>query len=158
LPDPPSYPQVELRAASMVDIPLLQVAIDESVEPVAATQAIDTRDLADSQPPATNASAGEPPEVDSYPFTRPRPVSGPRGVDRFPSASLQAKESGTVRINICVSTSGTVDSVEVTSSSGFPRLDRAALGIASEYRFKPAMRRGHPVAACAQYNIIFKVT
>jgi len=32
------------------------------------------------------------------------------------------------------------------------------LGIAAQYRFRPAMRGGHAIAACAQYNIIFKVT
>jgi tagatose-1,6-bisphosphate aldolase len=30
--------------------------------------------------------------------------------------------------------------------------------MAAEYHFRPAMREGHPIAACAQYNIIFKAT
>jgi hypothetical protein len=36
-------------------------------------------------------------------------------------------------------------------------LDAVALGIASEYQFKPALRLGHPVAACDQYRVVFKV-
>jgi TonB family protein len=79
-------------------------------------------------------------------------------LDRYPNASIKAKESGTVVMNICVSPTGKVDSVELAQSSGFSRLDQVALGIASEYRFQPAMRAGHPIAACAHYNIIFKVT
>jgi len=94
---------------------------------------------------------------DSIPIVRPRPISGPRGADRYPNASLKAKESGTVEMNICVSPAGGVDSVEVAQSSGFPRLDQVALGIAAEYRFQPATREGHPVAACAHYRIVFKV-
>jgi protein TonB len=78
-------------------------------------------------------------------------------VDRYPNASIRAKESGTVVMNICVSPTGSVDSVELARSSGFPRLDQVALGIASEYQFQPATRLGHPVAACAHYRIVFKV-
>jgi outer membrane biosynthesis protein TonB len=50
-----------------------------------------------------------------------------------------------------------VENVELTRSSGFPRLDRVALGIASEYLFQPATRHGLPVAACADFKILFKV-
>jgi TonB family protein len=58
-------------------------------------------------------------------------------------------------MNICVSPAGRVDSVEVARNSGFARLDQVALSVASEYRFQPATRHGHPVAACAHYPITF---
>jgi periplasmic protein TonB len=103
-------------------------------------------------------AARPPPEVDPRSVVLPRPMSGPRGVDRYPGESLKAKESGTVVMNICISPAGKVDSVELARSSGFPRLDQVALGIASEYQFQPATRHGHPVAACVPYRIVFKVT
>jgi periplasmic protein TonB len=155
IPDPPPpFPPVMLQGVSSIDLPSPQIAIDVPAEQVAATEAIDTRDLGDSQLPVT---AGSLPQVDPSPVVRPRPIAGPRGVDRYPKASIRAKESGTVVMNICVSPSGKVDSVELASSSGFPRLDQVALGIASEYQFQPAMRQGHPIAACAHYRIVFKV-
>jgi periplasmic protein TonB len=155
IPDPPSFLPVMLQANSPIDAPLLQIAIDVPAEPVLETPAIDTRIAAISQSPVT---ASVPPEGDPGSVVRPRPIAGPRGVDRYPNASIRAKESGTVVMNICVSQAGRVDSVELARSSGFRRLDQVALGIASEYQFKPATRQGHPIAACADYYIVFKVT
>ena len=154
IPNPPSYPSVILQASNPFDVPPVQVAIDLPAEQVPVTLAIDTRDLGNSQLPLASR---EPPEADPSLVVRARPIAGPRGVDRYPNASIRAKESGTVVMNICVSPTGSVDSVELARSSGFPRLDQVALGIASEYQFQPATRLGHPVAACAHYRIVFKV-
>lgn len=156
VPDPPSYPPVVFQAASSIELPLVRVAIDLPTEqPAAAIRATDTLDLKESpKPPVAKAVA----DADPGPVVRPRPISGPRGADRYPNESMRAKETGTVGVSICVSPAGTVDSVELARSSGFPRLDHVALGIASEYRFQPATRAGRPVAACLQYNIVFKLT
>jgi len=155
-PSPPSFPPVILQESRRIEPPPLQISIDVAADPVPpAIAAIDTRGLGDSKLPVTATAL---PEVDASPVVRPRPIGGPRGVDRYPSASLKAKESCTVVMNICVSPTGKVDSVELAQSSGFPRLDQVAVDIAAEYRFKPALRAGHPIAACAHYNIIFKVT
>jgi protein TonB len=156
IPNALSFPPVILQASSPIDPPPLQISIDVSAdEPPAATQAIDTGELGDSK---SLVAATASPEVDPTPVVRPQPIGGPRGADRYPSASIKAKESGKVVMNICVSPAGKVDSVELAQSSGFPRLDRVALSLASEYRFQPAMREGHPIAACVHYNIIFKLT
>jgi periplasmic protein TonB len=153
-PTPPPLPPLVVEAGSPVEFSPLLIDMDLPTEPVAATQAIDTRYVDTSQPLADAA----PYAVDPVPLVRPRPISGPRGADRYPNESIKARESGTVVINICVSQAGQVDSVEMTRSSGFPRLDKVAMGMASEYRFQPATRQGHPVAACAEYFIAFKVT
>jgi periplasmic protein TonB len=153
-PNPPSFPPVIMLASSRIASPPPQIAIDLPQERPPGTQAIDTRDSQDSELPVV---ANALPEVDPNPIIRPRPIGGPRGVDRYPTASLKAKESGTVEMNICVSPAGRVDSVELARSSGFPRLDQVAVAMASEYQFQPATRYGHPVAACAHYRIVFKV-
>lgn len=154
---PPPLPPVMLDSNIPNIPPPLHVSVDLPADPAAQpTQAItsaDPGDLAGKLPATANASA----QIDPIPMVRPRPITGPRGADRYPSASIKAKESGTVEMNICVSQAGQVDSVEVAQSSGFPRLDQVAMGIAAEYRFQPATREGHPVAACAHYRIVFKV-
>jgi periplasmic protein TonB len=155
-PKPPTFPPLLLQAGSPIEFSPLRLDIDVPTEQVAATQAIDAR-YSDASPRSVLANAA-PYDVDPAPLLRPRPISGPRGVDRYPNGSIKAKESGTVVINICVSQAGRVDSVEVTRSSGFPRLDKVAVGIASEYLFQPATRQGRPVAACAEYYIAFKLT
>lgn len=157
IPSPPSLPPVVLAESNPVAPLPLQISIDLPAEQAPpTTAAINTADMGDlpAQPPV---AAAAPLEVDSSPVIRPQPISGPRGADRYPNASIKAKESGAVDMNICVSPGGKVDSVEVAHSSGFPRLDQVALGIASEYRFQPATRLGHPIAACAHYRITFKV-
>jgi periplasmic protein TonB len=157
IPSPPSLPPVVLAESSPVAPLPLQISIDLPAEQAPpTTEAINTADLGDlpAQPPVAAATSLE---VDSSPVIRPRPITGPRGADRYPNASIRARESGAVDMNICVSPGGKVDSVAVAHSSGFPRLDQVALGIASEYRFQPATRLGHPIAACAHYRIIFKV-
>ncbi len=154
---PPPLPPVMLDSSIPNTPPPPHVSVDLPTDPAPqAIQAISSADpggLAGKLPMTANASA----EIDPFPVVRPRPITGPRGADRYPNASLKAKESGTVEMNICVSTAGRVDSVEVAQSSGFPRLDHVAMGIAAEYRFQPATRAGRPVAACAHYRIIFKV-
>lgn len=155
-PPPPPLLPVMLQTSRPIDIPPVQITIDVPAEPPRAIQSIDTRELRKGAVPVTASTP--PPEIDPFPVMRPRPIAGPRGVDRYPNASIKARESGTVVMKICVTSKGSVDTVELAHSSGFPRLDQAALGMAAEYQFRPAMREGHPVAACAEYNIIFKVT
>jgi periplasmic protein TonB len=158
-PKPPTLPEIEFQVHGPIRPTLLQVAIDVPSDPAPAPAAMDTVLSNDDQPgaPASMPSDVMPSDVDTIPVLRPRPISGPSGADRYPNESLHARESGTVMMNICVSSNGTVDRVELTGSSGFPRLDKVALGMASEYRFQPAMRAGRAVAACAWYWIVFKV-
>ena len=153
---PPLLPPVMLHPGRPIAPLALFITINLPPEPVPASDGIETRDRGDHRYPV--AVTTTPPEVDPFPVIGPMPISGPRGADRYPNASMKAKETGAVVMKICVSPEGKVDSVELTHSSGFPRLDQAALGIASEYRFQPATRRGHPVAACALYWIAFKIT
>jgi len=154
LVSPPAFPDIVFQASSPLKLPVLQVVIDatggQESPPPGGAEKVDLHAEAftvDSPPP----------KIDPVPVMSPRPITGPRGIDRYSNESMRARESGTVTINICVSPEGRVDSVALTHSSGFPRLDAVALGIASEYQFKPALRLGHPVAACEQYRVVFKV-
>jgi periplasmic protein TonB len=97
------------------------------------------------------------PEGPSGSMTMPRPITRPHGSDRYPRESFLAKETGRTTIRICISATGAVDSVEVATTSGYPRLDRAAVGIGLDYRFKPAMLRGKAVPVCLPYGIKFGI-
>ena len=88
---------------------------------------------------------------------RPRPIYVPGGWERYPAESIRAHESGRPTITICISAAGAIDSVQLTNSSGFPRLDQAAVGIGKEARFRPAMREGKPVPFCVPYRITFAI-
>jgi TonB family protein len=146
--------------------------------PVLLTDAFAERQLIDIPPPraemavpqetsyAIHVAPPDPPpladlapqEGQGYgPLTKPRVISGPNSQDRYPRASIRAKESGRPVVKICISESGTVDSVEVAQSSGHPRLDLAAVDVGWDYVFAPAMREGKPVPVCLPYGIRFRI-
>lgn len=87
--------------------------------------------------------------------TRPRPYSMRHGIDYYPEESIKARESGRPVLNICVSAVGEVTSVTVAKTSGFPRLDQAAIKMGRDYRFKPALLHGKAVPDCVRYGITF---
>ncbi|MTD33155.1 energy transducer TonB [Paludibacterium denitrificans] len=56
----------------------------------------------------------------------------------YPPLSLELAEQGTVRLRVQVSAQGWPSVVELAQSSGFPRLDRAALTAVRRWKFVPA--------------------
>lgn len=89
-------------------------------------------------PPAPAAPAL--PEVD-------QPIAVIRPPPRYPQEALRRNVGGTVRVQVQVAADGSVDRLELASSSGDRYLDRAALEAVRRWRFQPAVRNGQPVAA-----------
>lgn len=89
--------------------------------------------------------------------TKPQPISKPHGMESYPVESWKARESGKTMIEICISETGSIQSIKVAKSSGYPRLDQAAIKIGNDYRFKPALLHGKPVAVCMNYGIGFSL-
>jgi protein TonB len=58
----------------------------------------------------------------------------------YPSVSRIREEQGVVQVRVTISPYGTVGDVSVEKSSGYARLDEAALKAVREWRFAPAMR------------------
>ena len=75
----------------------------------------------------------------------------------YPPVSRSKGEQGTVLLKVCVSATGTVDSVDVAKSSGFVRLDRSANDTVERWRFHPARKGGNPIAMCYQLPIRFSL-
>lgn len=72
-----------------------------------------------------------------------RPIATPQ--PDYPRASMRRGEEGEVVLRVVVGSNGRVDSVEIVSSSGHRRLDRAAVAAVRRWRFEPALRDGQPV-------------
>ena len=70
--------------------------------------------------------------------------------------SLRLGEQGTVLLTVLVKSDGTASDVEVKSSSGFPRLDRAAIEAVKTWRFNPATVDGKPVDKSYDVPVTFK--
>ena len=77
----------------------------------------------------------------------------------YPPVSAQLGEQGAVVVYACADARGRLQGQpRVQGSSGFERLDAAAVKWASEaLRFTPATRAGTPVAACKGFRVTFRL-
>ncbi len=104
-----------------------------------------------SPPPAAPAkpAAISPPRFDADYLDNPAPS--------YPPLSRRAREEGTVLLRVLVDASGGADKVELKESSGFERLDRAALNAVQRWRFVPARQGSEIVAAWVVVPIVFSL-
>lgn len=75
----------------------------------------------------------------------------------YPSVSRKLGESGRVVLRVQLDESGRVVEAHVVDSSGFARLDSAALAAVRSWRCTPARLDGHPVSAVALQPFDFKL-
>jgi protein TonB len=150
---PPPPVMLALRQSAPFTLIAPEITIADPVD--APPPPIQSR--SDPQDTDEKAVAKASPETPSGSITMPRPITRPHGPDRYPRESFLAKETGRTTIRICISATGAVDSVEVAATSGYPRLDRAAVSIGLDYRFKPATRQGTAVPVCLPYGIKFGI-
>ncbi len=64
----------------------------------------------------------------------------------YPRLSRQLREEGRVMVRVYISTEGLPEKVELAQSSGYFRLDQAALDAVAQWRFVPGKRNGVPEA------------
>ena len=74
---------------------------------------------------------------------------------RYPTESRRHRESGTVVLSVLLSADGTVADIGIARSSGFDRLDRAALNAVRRWRWSPTMRNGAAVMVRGTVEIPF---
>lgn len=149
-PPPPEVQEFNLSRDVDTPIPPVEVKVaTTAVTPVEDQVEDVTRIVLADGSPMSGSLTG---------FTsKPRPSSRPHGMESYPVESLRAKESGKTMLALCISETGAIESIKVAKSSGFPRLDQAAIAIARDYSFKPAMLHGKPVAVCINYGISFSL-
>ena len=75
---------------------------------------------------------------------------------QYTAEAMRAKVQGTVLLECVVRADGTVGEVEVVRSldSSFG-LDQEAIKAAKQWRFKPGMRQGEPVAVLVTIELTF---
>lgn len=71
--------------------------------------------------------------------------------------SKRLNEQGTVMLRVMVKADGNAGMVEVKSSSGYPRLDQAAIDAVKTWRFNPATSDGKTIDEWYQVPIPFKL-
>jgi protein TonB len=77
----------------------------------------------------------------------------------YPPSSRRAGEAGTVILAVYVLDNGRAGEVKIQKSSGFPKLDEAAVKeVQRNYRFVPGKEDGKPVPMWHTFAITFKLT
>ncbi len=108
-------------------------------------------------PPAPTFSSPTAPTAVSAPLTQPRfdaeYLDNPK--PPYPSLSRRLNEQGRVVLRVHVLAGGSVDDVQLQTSSGFARLDHSALDTVRRWKFAPARRGSEAVAAWVLVPIVF---
>jgi protein TonB len=75
----------------------------------------------------------------------------------YPASAKRLGETGTVVLRVRVNPQGRPDTVEVESSSGYSRLDRAAMDAVRKWKFVPAKQGDQAVAAWVLVPLNFEL-
>ncbi|WP_336619426.1 energy transducer TonB [Ramlibacter sp.] len=80
----------------------------------------------------------EPPSTDAEYLNNPKPA--------YPLLSQRLREQGKVQVRVLIGADGLALKAEISQTSGFQRLDQAALNTALKWRYRPGKRGGVPEA------------
>ena len=75
----------------------------------------------------------------------------------YPRVSKRLGEEGVVRVRLDISIAGITTHAIIIQTSGFDRLDNAALKAVKNWRFKPATNRGRPVETTIDIPVRFTI-
>jgi periplasmic protein TonB len=149
-PPPPPPPKIETPPPF---VPPPEVSIElpaETTQSTAIQTVTNVRPTAPPPPVAQPAIPRTAPKSDSR-----RPLSQPE----YPPSSRRAGEAGTVILEVYVLETGRVGEARVKQSSGFPRLDEAAVReVKRSWRLVPGTENGKPVPMWGQFAVTFKLT
>jgi protein TonB len=135
----------EIRLPEPPRIENLYMVRAEETPPPPATM---TPAVASPKPmPAPPAPTLAPPRADMAYLNNPAPT--------YPSVSRRSGEQGRVMLRVRVSARGEVEAIEVHQSSGYSRLDDAALAAVRRWKFVPARLGERPVEGWAIVPVNF---
>jgi protein TonB len=148
---PPPPPKIE-TPPPFVPPPEVAIEIPSDAPATAIRQTTQTAPVA--QPPPQPAPVAQVPRT--APKSDPRrPLTQPE----YPPSSRRAGEVGTVVLEVYVLETGRAGDVRVKTSSGFPKLDEAAVReVKRSWRLTPGTENGKPVPMWGQFAVTFKLT
>ena len=99
-----------------------------------------------------------PPSTPPVVFTPARAIAASHTIPEYPFVSRRLREQGTLRLKLTVDERGLVTQAIVVNSSGFQRLDEAAVSwVKAQWRYIPAMRGTKAVASTADAIVEFRL-
>jgi protein TonB len=150
-PPPPPPPKIETPPPF---VPPPEVSIEIAPETSQSTAIQSITNVKPTTPPPPVAAPTPVPRTAPRSDAR-RPLSQPE----YPPSSRRAGEAGTVILEVYVLETGRVGEARVKQSSGFPRLDEAAVReVKRSWRLVPGTENGKPVPMWGQFAVTFKLT
>jgi len=151
-PPPPFIPLPEIR--TQLPPPPKAIAVPPSPKPPPKQEFKPSQAPVPTQ--AAPAPAAPPAPAASVRTGASKIASAGCDVPEKPAASDRLGETGTVTISVAIGLDGSVTQSSVASSSGFKRLDDAALAAISLCRFRPATVDGKPEASKSSVRYHFQ--
>lgn len=135
-------PKPDLDTPNLAEVqlpdPVFEVPVDEAPIEAPSENAI-----------TATAEPAAPPSVDLAVRQSPQPA--------YPPASRRLNEEGVVALAVLVDEQGRPVEVRVSHSSGFPRLDQAAMEGLRKWRFQAAMQAGVASRAWTTVRVRFRL-
>lgn len=142
IPRAPSPPAAALPATGVdpaeQTIFILSPAIDDASGPRVSPDE-------PQQPPAISATTATTRPAPGADFTMPA----------YPAESVAKREEGDVLVELCVASTGRVETAKLVKSSGHDRLDEATMQGLQLAQFQPATLNGEPVRVC-EYLLAYR--
>lgn len=163
-PPPPASARVAppLPETPAVTVPPPVIEVDHRPPAITATVAAEPPPAAPMAPMAATVTASNGPPAPVAVRVPAEVAAGDLSATmiemvppRYPYESRRRKEQGVVVLDVRLATNGSVDTVAVRTSSGFARLDAAALEAVRRWRWSPTLRDGVAVAVRGVVEIPF---
>ncbi len=164
----PAPPKPTPRVKPKVEPKPVQKAAKPAPQPVAQSPAPSPTPAPAADPtPAPAAPAAAAPAATPNPARETMQVSAPKNVPTlqcnfvkpdYPSMSRRRGESGTAYVHFVVGVTGKIESVELQKSSGYPRLDDAALDAMRSTTCRPYIENGQAIRAARTQPYNFGLT
>lgn len=159
----PAEPKAVPIVKKTVTRPTPTPVIPRAPSPAAITEATPPQES--HEPPAATVPPSPPapvaPAAPAAPAA-PKTVSGIEYIEKprpvMPTTSLRMGEEGVVQFKVLVNVKGKADKVEIIKSSGFPRLDDAAVTAVKRALFKPYIEDGQAIAFSTTGSIAFTLS
>ena len=91
----------------------------------------------------------------------PKDIRPPKELHRpsvqYPPISNDNGEEGTVTLLLAVQPDGSISDIRIARSSGYQRLDAAAIRSLRQAKFQPATCHGKPIAVRIHQSFTFKI-
>ena len=138
--------------------PVKRTAPAPKHQPLQQKTPVTTTQVAAVQASATSRSAAAVATPPSYQAPSAEAQGLNNAAPAYPPTSRKKREQGVVWLEVHVGVQGELLEIKLKTSSGFSRLDDAALRAVKHWRFQPALRDGKAVDAWYDLPVRFSLT